>query len=349
MHQGQNIRRSTERVVVIEARDIVINSVVRRMEPELNNDQLKKLKIVMTLHLGNFRLEEEKNELVIYDETSDIAAYKQYFISMKLKNLADGTISLRMRTINKFMLWIRKPYKEITTWDIKEYLAQRTMVDRVASSTLERERGTICLFFKWLYNEDYLPKDIGKSVEKIKVENRLKQAFTAIEVELLRNACRKPKEKAVIEMLLSTACRVSELVSIRMEDYDPIGGEATVIGKGNKERKVYFNAKAKLAIDNYLKIKPHFEGPILCGLKGPGTTFTPNGVQKMIREIAGRANVTEAHPHKFRRTAATFAINRDEDINDVRIFLGHEDIKTTQNYIDSTGVDFKQKHARFSA
>lgn len=333
----------------MEARDTVINAVIRRMEPELNNDQLKKLKVVLILNLGNFRLEEQKNEVVIYDETSDVAAYKQYFISMKLKNLADGTIALRMRTIDKFMRWIKKPYKDITTWDIKEYLAQRTMVDRVASSTLERERGTICLFFSWLYNEDYLTKDIGKNVEKIKVEKRLRQAFTPVEVEQLRNACRKPKEKAVIEMLLSTACRVSELVSIRMEDYDPIRGEATVIGKGNKERKVYFNAKAKVAIDNYLIVKPHLVGPILCGLKGPGTMFTPNGVQKMIREIAFRANVSKAHPHKFRSTAATFAINRGEDINDVRIFLGHEDIKTTQNYIDSTGVDFKQKHARFSA
>ena len=333
----------------MELRDIVINAVVRRMEPELNNSQLKKLKVVLTLNLGNIRLEEEKNELVIYDESSDIAAYKQYFVSMKLKNLSDGTIALRMRTIDKFMRWIRKPYADITTWDIKNYLAQRTMIDRLASSTLERERGTICLFFKWLYEEDYLIKDIGKSVEKIHVEKRLRRAFTPVEVELLRNACRKPKERAVIEMLLSTACRVSELVSIRMENYDAVRGEATVIGKGNKERMVYFNAKAKVAIDNYLKIKPHATGPILCGLKGPGTAFTANGVQKMIREIAKRANVAKAHPHKFRRTAATFAINQEIDINDVRIFLGHEDIKTTQHYIDSTGMDFKQKHSKFIA
>ncbi|MDT2382400.1 tyrosine-type recombinase/integrase [Enterococcus avium] len=204
-------------------------------------------------------------------------------------------------------------------------------------------------FFKWLYDEEYLPKDIGKSVEKIKVEKRLRHAFTPVEVELIRNACRKPKERAVIEMLLSTGCRVSELVSIRIEDYDSARGEASVIGKGNKERMVYFNAKAKVAIDNYLKIKPHETGPLLCGLKGPGTTFTPNGVQKMIREIAKRANVAHAHPHKFRRTAATIAINSKVDINDVRIFLGHEDIKTTQHYIDSSGVDFKQKHDLFSA
>ncbi|MBO0458365.1 tyrosine-type recombinase/integrase [Enterococcus hulanensis] len=333
----------------MEARDIVINTVIRRMEPELNNDQLKKLKVVLTLHLGKFRLEEEKNELVIYDETSDIAAYKQYFVSMKLKNLSNGTIELGMRTVDKFMRWIRKPYADITTWDIKNYLAHRTMVDRLASSTLERERGTICRFFKWLYDEEYLPKDIGKSVEKIQVEKRLRHAFTPVELELLRNACRKPKERAVIEMLMSTGCRVSELVSLTMENYDPIRGEITVIGKGNKERAVYFNAKAKVAVDNYLKVKPHDSGPILCGLKGPGTAMTANGIQKMIKEIAKRANVTKAHPHKFRRTSATFAINQDMDINDVRIFLGHEDIKTTQHYIDNTGRDFKAIHNKYVA
>ncbi len=150
----------------MESRDTVINAVIRRMEPELNNGQLKKLKVVLTLHLGNFRLEEQKNEVVIYDETSDIAAYKQYFVSMKLKNLSDGTIALRMRTLDKFMRWIRKPYGDITTWDIKNYLAQRTMIDHLASSTLERERGTICLFLNGFMMKSTCQKTPAKVLKK---------------------------------------------------------------------------------------------------------------------------------------------------------------------------------------
>lgn len=333
----------------MEAKEIVINRVIQDMQDLLEVQQLNKLKLILTLNLAKFCIEESKNEVVIYDETSDIAAYKQYFISLKLRNLANGTIELAMRTINKFMRDVNKPYREITTWDIKQYLAHRTMIDKISNATLERERGAICRYFKWLYEEEYLPKDIGRKVEKIKVEKRLKKSFTPIEVELLRNACRKPKEKAVIEMLLSTGCRVSELVSIKVEDYDQSRGTATVIGKGDKERVICFNAKAKVAVDNYLKVKPHFVGPIICGLKGPGTTMSVNGIQKMIKQIARRANVTHAHPHKFRRTAATFANYQGMPIDEVRIFLGHEDIKTTQHYIDSSDRDFKAIHEKYVA
>lgn len=333
----------------MEAREIVINRIIQNMQEIIEVKQLKQLKQILTINLAKFCIEEAKNEVVIYDETSDIAAYKQYFISLKLRNLADGTIELAMRTIDKFMRTVNKPYKDITTWDIKTYMANRTMVDKISSATLNREIGAICRYFRWLYDQEYLPKDIGKNIEQVKVEKRLKHAFTPTEVELMRNACRKPKERAVIEILMSTGCRVSELVSLKLENYDRTRGEVTVIGKGNKERAVYFNAKAKVAVDNYLKVKPHENGPILCGLRGPGTAMTVNGIQKMIKEIAKRANVTNAHPHRFRRTAATFAINQDMEINDVRIFLGHEDIKTTQHYIDNSGRDFKTIHDKYIA
>lgn len=333
----------------MEMKEIVTNRIIQDMQDYVNIEQLKQLKVVLTITFAKLCIEESKNELVIYDETSDIAAYKNYFISLKLRNLSDGTIELAMRTIDKFLRTVKKPYKEITTWDIKSYIANRSMVDHISSATLDRERGAICRFFKWLYEEDYLPKDIGKKVEKIKVEKRLKKAFTPIEVELMRNACVKPKEKAVLEMLLSTGCRVSELVSLRMENYDVTRGQIPVIGKGNKERLVFINPKAKVAIDNYLEVKPHMFGPIICGLKGPGTAMSTSGIQKMIKEIAKRANVAHAHPHKFRRTAATFALRQGMPINDVRIFLGHADLDTTKEYIDVTGIDFKQIHDKYVA
>ncbi|MGM0337671.1 tyrosine-type recombinase/integrase [Enterococcus sp. AZ007] len=333
----------------MDVKDQFINAVVSHMEPELEVSQLRRLKLILTMDISKYRIEESRNEVVIYDETSDIAAYKQYLISLKLRNLSDGTINLTIRTIDKFLRTIRKPYKEITTWDIKSYIANRKMVDHISSATLDRERGAVCRYFKWLYEEDYLPKDIGKKVEKIKVEKRLKKAFTPIEVELIRNACVKPKEKAVVEMLLSTGCRVSELVSLTMENYDVTRGQIPVIGKGNKERMVFINPKAKVAIDNYLEVKPHIFGPIICGLKGPGSAMSANGIQKMIKAIAKRAGVAHAHPHKFRRTAATFALRQGMPINDVRIFLGHSDLDTTKEYIDVTGIDFKQIHDKYVA
>lgn len=333
----------------MELKEQFINAVVRNMEPELEAKQLRKLKIVLTINLEKLRLEEECRDVIIYDETSDIAAYKQYFVSMKLRGLAPGTINLAMRTIDKFNRWVRVSFNDVTTNDIRLYIANREMNDHLSSATLDRERGAICRFFKWFFEEEYISRDPGRRVEKIKVEKRLKKAFTPVEVELMRNACRKPKEKATFELLLSTGCRVTELTMLTMENYDQQRGTITVIGKGNKERAVFVNARAKVAIDNYLVIKPHSEGPILCGLHGVGTAMTSNGIQKMVKEIGKRAGVAHVHPHKFRRTAATLALKRGMSLNDVRRFLGHTDVDTTLQYIDTSGSDLKLEHEKYVA
>ncbi|WP_353802260.1 tyrosine-type recombinase/integrase [Enterococcus avium] len=333
----------------MELKEQFINAVVRNMEPELEASQLKKLKIVLTINLNHLSVEKESRDLVIYDESSDIAAYKQYFVSMKLRGLAQGTIELAMRTIDRFNRWAKKPYSDITTQDIRLYIAQRDMVDHLSSATLDRERGAICRFFKWLFEEEYIARDPGRRVEKIKVEKRLKKAFTPVEIELMRNACIKPKQKVTLELLLSTGCRVTELTQLAMENYDQDHGSITVIGKGDKERVVFVNARSKVAIDNYLLLKPHEKGPIICGLKGPGTAMSANGIQKMIKEIAGRACVTKAHPHKFRRTSATLALKRGMILNDVRRFLGHTSVDTTLQYIDTTGSDLKLEHEKYVA
>lgn len=333
----------------MEAKEMVINKIIQSTQEFLEVQQLNKLKLILTIHFAKLCIEESKNEVIIYDETSDLAAYKQYFVSLKLRGLADGTINLAMRTIDHFNRYMRKPFKEVTTNDIRLYIASRDMEHHVSKATLNRERGAICRFYQWLFDEEYITKNPARRVEAIKVEKRLKKAFTPVEVELMRNACIKPKEKAVFELLLSTGCRVTELTLLSMENYDQQSGSITVIGKGNKERRVFVNARAKVAIDNYLKAKPHIVGPIICGLHGVGTGMTSNGIQKMVKEIAKRAGVAHAHPHKFRRTAATFAIKQGMEINNVRIFLGHSDIGTTQGYIDVSGMDFKQVHERFIA
>ncbi|MDT2546143.1 tyrosine-type recombinase/integrase [Enterococcus raffinosus] len=333
----------------MEVKEQFINSVIRNMEPELEVSQLKKLKFVLTINLNNVSVEKESRELVIFDQASDSAAYKQYFVSMKLRGLAQGTIELAMRTIDRFNRWSKRKYSEVTTQDIRLYIAQRDMVDHLSSATLDRERGAICRFFKWLFEEEYITKDPGRRVEKIKVEKRLKKAFTPVEVELMRNACIKPKEKAAFELLLSTGCRVTELTLLAMENYDQQKGTINIVGKGNIERVVFVNARSKVAIDNYLLLKPHNEGPILCGLHGEGTAMSSNGIEKMIKRIAGRANVKKAHPHKFRRTSATLALKRGMSLNDVRRFLGHASVDTTLQYIDTTGSDLKLEHEKYVA
>ncbi|OJG78135.1 hypothetical protein RV10_GL001623 [Enterococcus pallens] len=220
-------------------------------------------------------------------------------------------------------------------------------MDQLANSTLNHELGVIKRFFKWLFEEDYLDSDPGRKIENIKVEQRLKKAYTQTELELMREACTGSKQKMVLELLFSTACRVSELVTLMMENYDRNAGEIAVVGKGNKERLVFVNTKTKIYIDAYLQEFPHTAGPIICGGAGIGSQMSTSGIQKMIKKIAKAAGVEEAYPHKYRRTSATDASNKGMMLNDVRDFLGHASAETTLLYIDSSKNDLKAKHAKY--
>ncbi len=316
------------------------------MEQELSGNELKKLKDVLTVEFSKCSIVEQKNEVVIYDETSDIAAYKQFFVSKKIQGLSSGTLNLYMQTINLFMRSIRKPFADVTTNDIRLFIANREMIDNVSKGTLARERGCIVRFFKWLYTEEYISKDPGTRVESIKVPKRRKHEYSELEVEKIRSAAMNPRETLIIELLLSTGCRVSELVSLSFKDYNEENDSITVIGKGNKQRVLYLNAKAKMALKNYLLEVPHEVGPIFYG-KYKGRQMTVAGVQKIVKRLGNRAGVTNVHPHRFRRTAATLARRHGMPTELVMNFLGHESIDTTLKYSMIGDEELKLSHQKF--
>jgi site-specific recombinase XerD len=324
----------------------LINRTLLELQDQLSGDQLKKLKDVLTVECANYLIVEQKNEVVIYDETSDIAAYKQFFVSKKIQGLSSGTLNLYMQTINLFMRSVRKPFSDVTTNDIRLFIANREMIDRVSKGTLARERGCIVRFFKWLCNEEYISKDPGARVENIKVPKRRKQELSELEVEKLRSVSANSKEALVIELLLSTGCRVSELVSLNFRDYDQENDSITVIGKGNKQRTLYLNAKAKMALNHYLKDVPHITGPLFFG-QTVGKEMTSAGVQKLVKRLGNRAGVANVHPHRFRRTAATLARRHGMPIELVMNFLGHESIDTTLKYSMIGDEELKLSHQKF--
>ena len=324
----------------------LINRTLLELQDQLSGDQLKKLKDILTVECANYLITEQKNEVVIYDETSDIAAYKQFFVSKKIQGLSSGTLNLYMQTINLFMRSVRKLFSDVTTNDIRLFIANREMIDNVSKGTLARERGCIVRFFKWLCNEEYITKDPGARVENIKVPKRRKQEFSELEVEKLRSVAANSKEALVIELLLSTGCRVSELVSLNFRDYDQENDSITVIGKGNKQRRLYLNAKAKMALNHYLKDVPHITGPLFFG-QTLGKEMTSAGVQKLVKRLGDRAGVANVHPHRFRRTAATLARRHGMPIEIVMNFLGHESIDTTLKYSMIGDEELKLSHQKF--
>lgn len=324
----------------------LINRTLLELQDHLSAEQLRRLKDVLTIECSKYLITEQKNEVAIYDETSDIAAYKQFFVSKKLQGLSSGTLNLYMQTMNLFMRSVRKPFSDVTTNDIRLFIANREMSDRVSKGTLSRERGCIVRFFKWLCNEEYIAKDPGTRVENIKVPKRRKQEFSELEVEKLRSATANSKESLVIELLLSTGCRVSELVSLNFRDYDQENDSITVIGKGNKQRTLYLNAKAKMALNHYLKDVPHITGPLFFG-QTLGKEMTSAGVQKLVKRLGFRAGVANVHPHRFRRTAATLARRHGMPIELVMNFLGHESIDTTLKYSMIGDEELKLSHQKF--
>lgn len=327
-------------------KESLVNKIVGELEADLNSEQLRKVNMLLLMYLEPFELVKSSTDLVIYDEKSDAAAYHQFMVSKKIQGLSDGTLKLYMQTINFFMSKLRKPFKDITTNDIRLFIANREIQDRISKGTLARERGCIVRFFHWLYIEEFIDRDPGARVEKIKVPKRRKQEFSELEVEKLRSAASNAKETLIIELLLSTGCRVSELVSLNFSDYDQENDSIEVIGKGDKQRTLYFNAKAKLALNHYLKEVPHITGPLFYG-QTKGEEMTTAGVQKLVKRLGKRAGVLNVHPHRFRRTAATLARRHGMPIELVSRFLGHENIETTMAYSMINDDEVKISHQKF--
>lgn len=324
----------------------LINSVVVKMGDALSSDQLKMLKTVLLIGLKDYKVEIWKNEIVLYDPTSDAAAYKQYFVSKKIQGLSKNTLYQYQLAIDRFMRSVRKPYSEVTSNDIRLYLANRSMIDNLSNASLNRERGAICRFFKWLRDEEFLEKDPGSRVEMIKIEKRLKKPFSEVELERLRNACVNSKESAIIELLMSTGCRVSEVVSLSFESMNREKQSVSVVGKGNKERSVYLNPRSQVALLAYCYENGHTEGPLLQGRRR-GSPMTKSGIEKAVKRIGLRAGVENVHPHRFRRTAATLALKRGMEIEKIMKFMGHESVDTTLLYAIVSDDDLEFAHKKY--
>lgn len=325
----------------MDDKERLVSNVLLALDENFDSEQLLKVKIALTKNLVDVEVSELTLKKVKNFEESDLL--KRYVLRKKTQGFFDSTISVYVRTIKYFMKKVAKSINEIDTNDIRQYLLERKEDDGLSSSSLSREQYNIASFFRWLYAESLIERDPTLNLDIITVRPKSKGIFSKTEVEILRKCAKKEKEKMVIELLLCTGCRVSELVSLRIEDYKK--DNESFILRGKNERQVFINAKTKIAIEDYLKKVPHSSGPLILGLKGKAMSI--NGVQKMIRSIAHKGNIMEANPQKFRRTSAAFAFYHGMDLNDVRLFLGHSDIKTTQRYIMQDVNNLRLAHDKY--
>lgn len=292
---------------------------------------------------------------------------KRFLVAKTVKGCTPRTIDYYKKQIASTISTIGKTVDDITTDDIRYYMAIRQRRDKVSKVTIGNEIRCLGSFFQWLYAEEIIRKNPMTRIDRIKMEKTKKEAFTDLEVERLRVAARGMRKKMIIEILLSTGCRVSELVQVLITEI--YGSKILIHGKGQKDRYVYLNAKAELALEMYLddrKDNNPYLLPRMVSIKDVkldkkseyvdwwkcpeyiADGHTEKGtIESMTRRIAKRAGIEKANPHKFRRTCATMAIRRGMPIEQVSKMLGHENISTTQIYLDMSEDELEQAHKKF--
>ena len=315
--------------------------ILNEMAEYLSISQMKKLQEVL---LKNMKEQEDSiSEATNYD-------YLEMFIAAKkIEGCSDRTVAYYKVTVEHLLKCIDTPIRKITTDEIRSYLAKYQEKSGCSKTTVDNIRRNISSFFSWLEEEDYILKSPMKRIHKIKTVQPVKETISDELIERLRDACLCKRDLAMVDLLYSTGIRVGELVRLNIDDISFEERECVVFGKGDKERKVYFDAKAKLHLQDYLKERNDDNPALFVTLDAPHQRLKISGVEIRIRRLGRSINAEKIHPHKFRRTMATRAIDKGMPIEQVQKILGHSQIGTTMQYAMVNQSNVKSAHRKYIA
>lgn len=302
---------------------------------------MKKLQEVL---LKNMKEQEES-----ISETSNYDYLKMFIAAKKIEGCSDRTVTYYKSTVEHLLKCIDTPIRKITTDEIRSYLAQYQEKGGCSKTTIDNIRRNISSFFSWLEEEDYILKSPMKRIHKIKTVQPVKETISDELIERLRDACLCKRDLAIVDLLYSTGIRVGELVRLNIDDISFEERECVVFGKGDKERRVYFDAKAKLHLQDYLKERDDDNPALFVTLDAPHQRLKISGVEIRIRSLGRSINAEKIHPHKFRRTMATRAIDKGMPIEQVQKILGHSQIDTTMQYAMVNQSNVKNAHRKYIA
>ena len=318
-----------------------IVTIINKMADYLNISQMKKLQEVL---LQTFSKNTIQKEEISNDE------YLRLFLAAKrIEGCSERTIKYYSVTVVRMLQKIETPVRKISTEEIRKYLVDYQKINDCSKVTVDNVRRNISSFFSWLEEEDYILKSPMRRIHKIKTKQPVKEIISDEAIELLRDHCQCPRDLAMIDLLYSTGIRVGELVNLNISDIDFEARECIVFGKGDKERKVYFDAKAKLHLLNYLHKRDDDNPALFVTLDAPHERLKISGVEVRIRTLGRKLNMGKIHPHKFRRTMATRAIDKGMPIEQVQKLLGHSQIDTTMQYAIVNQTNVKTSHQKFIA
>ena len=300
-----------------------INDVVQNMLPFLNNAQMAQLVKVLEFVCNNVEIV-ENTQVNKQQEVSDYKLVQNFLSSKRVEGCSEKSLNYYQATILKMLEGVNKNVQRITTDDLRSYLTLYQQKKNSSKITIDNIRRILSSFFSWLEDEDYILKSPVRRIHKVKAATIIKETYTDEALELMRDNCNNLRDLALIDMLASTGMRVGELVLLNIEDINFTERECVVFGKGSKERIVYFDARTKIHLQNYLNSRSDSNNALFVSLKAPFRRLKIGGIEVRLRELGKKLNITRVHPHKFRRTLATMAIDKGMPIEQLQKLLGQQ-------------------------
>ena len=328
-------------------RELFVGKVIDTTEDFLDNNQRIKLKEILTEICLNYqieRIEPIKKQEILKNNTNIL---NKFILSKEIEGCSNRTLNYYKDNINKMFDAVNLPVNEITTEILRNYLADYKSNSSAGMVTIDNIRRTLSSFFAWLENEDYIVKSPVRRIHKVKTTRRVKEILTDENLEKLRDTCSNVRDLAILELLISTGMRVGEITRLNISDMNFQERSCIVLGKGNSEREVYFSVKSKMYIKKYLETRTDDNEALFVSLIKPYNRLGISGIEILIRNLWKEANINKVHPHKFRRTMATMAIDKGMPIEQVQKLLGHIKIDTTMEYAMVSQNNVKNSHRKY--
>lgn len=321
----------------------LIQEVQRQMLPFLNNAQLKQLQSVLEGVLSGVELSHSAGMV----ESAKVDTVVCFINAKRIEGCSEKTLSYYRQTIVSMLSGIDKEPQEIVTEDLRKYLTEYQANRKSNKVTIDNIRRILSSYFSWLEDEDYIVKSPVRRIHKVKTAKVIKETYTDEALEIMRDNCCNVRDLAMIDLLASSGMRVGEMVALNRDDINFNERECVVFGKGSKERIVYFDARTKIHLQNYLESRTDICSALFVSLTAPHDRLQIGGVERRLRELGKRLNLPRVHPHKFRRTLATSAIDKGMPIEQVQQLLGHQKIDTTMHYAMVKQQNVKLAHRKY--
>ena len=324
-----------------------VNDVLRDMLTYLDNGQAEQLRRVLNHNLSDFELQKNEAAEIVAASEENSRLTNAFLSAKRIEGCSEKSLAYYRKTIETMTEKIGKGITHITTNDLRSYLTDYQAERKSSKVTIDNIRRILSSFFSWLEDEDYILKSPVRRIHKVKTATTIKETYTDEALETMRDNCETLRDLAMIDILASTGMRVGELVLLNRDDINFEERECVVFGKGSKERMVYFDARTKIHLQNYLAQRKDSNNALFVSLKAPHVRLQIGGVETRLRELGKRLSIPKVHPHKFRRTLATMAIDKGMPVEQLQRLLGHQRIDTTLQYAMVKQSNVKIAHRKY--